>query len=157
MRPAGVTIRHLTSHELDRAAEFIRRQDHWFTPRIVDQTPYAQYVAKLSAHGRLLAAEGDAQGPLLGLVGYYCNDQATRVAYISYVAVDDRQRGTGLAAALVDEAFADMRSAGMVQVHVKCSADIRGVVGFYRKLGFAVIQEEALPSGVVKCTLDRAL
>lgn len=152
-----MVIRHLPAQELGRAEAFIRRQDRWFTPRIVDQTPYDRYVAKLSMHGHLLVAEHNAQGPLLGLVGYYCNDQATRVAYISYLAVDDGQRGTGLAAALMQAALDHMRASGMEQAQVKCSAHLAGLIGFYQKLGFAVIRDEALPSGVVKCTLARAL
>jgi len=67
--------------------------------RFIEGVDVDVYIAKLGEHAELLT--DSSGGRVRGLVAYYCNDQASRCAYVSLVLVDPLDRGHRLGSALV--------------------------------------------------------
>lgn len=62
--------------------------------------------------------------------------RARHVATLQTLAVDPAAKGSGFAAAMVDEAIDCMRAEGILRVELLVEADNPRGVAFYRKLGF---------------------
>ena len=58
--------------------------------------------------------------------------------WIYSVAVDERERATGIGTALMKEVEQKLRALGCLKVNLQVMPDNRGVVGFYEGLGFSV-------------------
>lgn len=62
--------------------------------------------------------------------------RSRHVAILTTLAVDPSGKGTGLAAAMVDEAIDLMRAEGVLRVELTLEADNARAYAFYRKRGF---------------------
>ena len=79
----------------------------------------------------------DASGIRAFLVGFHSAD-APDEAYIHFVGVDPRDRGTGVARALYARFFAQAAAAGRHTVRAITSPANTGSVAFHRAMGFEV-------------------
>lgn len=100
-----------------------------------------EYIAKLFDKARfVISAERDV---CHGFVAYYCNDEASRTAYITLVLVAPSARKEGLAQSLVSFVLDAVRrknfSQCLLEVHKANIAALR----LYEKLGFSVSEERA--------------
>lgn len=62
--------------------------------------------------------------------------RARHVATLQTLAVTPSERGTGLAKAMIEEAFECMRADGILRVELMLEVDNPRAFAFYRKLGF---------------------
>ena len=82
-------------------------------------------------------AEEDAE--VVGLAGLHVSDSLEHdgpVAKISALIVDERLRGKGIGAALVDAAEDEARRRGCVLIFLTTAERRKEAHGFYRRLGF---------------------
>ena len=83
-------------------------------------------------------AAADGTTGLAGfLVGFPSPDHPDQ-AYIHFVGVDPRERGTGLARSMYESFFERMRAEGCTVVHAVTSPVNVGSIAFHRAMGFAV-------------------
>jgi len=99
------------------------------------------YLAKLADKAEILSDWADNR--YRGFVAFYCNDQATRVAFISLVLVDPRDRGAGLGTALVACVLSIARQRGFASCRLEVARRNQGAFDLYRAQGFSVIDEGA--------------
>jgi putative acetyltransferase len=75
-----------------------------------------------------------------GVRGFYrATRQAGRsshVVILTTLAIDPAEKGTGLAAAMIEEAIEIERARGVLRVELTLEADNQRALSFYRKLGF---------------------
>jgi ribosomal protein S18 acetylase RimI-like enzyme len=65
-------------------------------------------------------------------------------AYPAHLHIDlmDRARGQGLGRALIERLLAELRSRGVVGLHLWVDAANENAIGFYRRLGFEELRRE---------------
>ena len=71
------------------------------------------------------------------MVGFPSPDHPDQ-AYIHFVGVDPRERGTGLARSMYESFFERMRAEGCTVVHAVTGPVNVGSIAFHRAMGFAV-------------------
>jgi ribosomal protein S18 acetylase RimI-like enzyme len=96
---------------------------------------FEPYFAGLLASGAFYVVPRDGR-----VRGFY---RATRqpgrsshVVILTTLAIDPSEKGTGLAAAMIEEAIEIVRAQGVLRVELTLEADNQRALAFYRKLGF---------------------
>lgn len=96
-----------------------------------------EYIDKKLRYGRILILEESDW--LLGVLGFYANDNVRCCTFLSCIVVDVSLRGQGWAKCLVSRWFASAESSGMVlfNLHVLCGNT--PAIAFYRKFGAVIL------------------
>jgi predicted GNAT superfamily acetyltransferase len=83
----------------------------------------------------------------------------SRFVYVDRIMVDDAAQGTGIAARLYEELFAQARKAGHILVTCEVNAAPRNLRSerFHARMGFVEAGEAGLPSGKRVRYLERSL
>lgn len=100
-------------------------EDLAFFERIVESEKAAAYVTR---------SNGEITGALIGGCFHHS-------ASICHLVVADNYRGQDLGIALCQQALSDFRRHGARRVHLLVMAENKGVVGFWRRLGFVSATE----------------
>lgn len=139
--PEGIEVTTLRPGDEDTAHEMIYRRtgwtdipghhhrgyDEWRSLFLPEAVPY---------HRHVLAWE---DGRLLGIaVGRVFSDGT---GWVSQLAVDRDQQGRGLGRALLLESFARSIEAGATKVGLSVSAENRGALGLYQRVGLEIDRE----------------
>lgn len=117
-------------------AEHLSRCDVDFIPPLSGRVEIIDYAHKVAA--KAMRFEAWADGTLVGLVAAYCNDQATRSAYITSVSVLREWIGKGIAARLMNQCLAHAKASGMRQVSLEVASANTPAIKLYAKCGFVV-------------------
>lgn len=110
------------------------RQDEGFLGGVDVET----YLTKLDRHAEFVSDH--AGDRCRGFVAFYCNDQSTKMAYITLVLVDSRDRRSGLGRALVNQVIEVARRRGFRTCRLEVANDNFAAVRLYEGLGFATIE-----------------
>jgi ribosomal protein S18 acetylase RimI-like enzyme len=109
--------------------------------RFVEQYDIEAYMAKLGERAEILS---DAvEGRCRGFVAFYCNDQATKRAFITLVLVDPRDRGLGIGRALVACVLDLAKRRGFTSCGLEVAKHNEAARAMYRSLGFQLIEDRA--------------
>jgi ribosomal protein S18 acetylase RimI-like enzyme len=121
-------IRGLIRQELARDSRFL-------------DVPLDPYCEKLFQHAEF--ALSWSRQVCQGFVAYYCNDHATRVAYITMIIVTPEARGTGIGRALVQFVRERARCSGFTYLRLEVGKANTRATAFYKQLGFRQLEERA--------------
>lgn len=97
------------------------------------------YLVKLGAHADILVSSTPDR--CRGFVAYYCNDTATRRAYITLVLVHPDDRGAGIGRSLVGCVLNLARQRGFLSCRLEVDKDNRSARDLYASLGFRIIED----------------
>lgn len=103
--------------------------------------PYRDIERKLTVQPELFLVAEDDAGMIAGTVMAGFDGHR---GWLSYLAVDEAHRGTGLGRALVDAAEHRLTAAGCPKVMLMVRADNAAVVEFYDHLGYATDEVRVL-------------
>ena len=78
-----------------------------------------------------------------GFVAFYCNNTATRQAYITLVLVAPEDRATGLGRTLVTGVLEICRQRGFATCRLEVRNDNAAALAMYQSLGFTVAEARA--------------
>jgi ribosomal protein S18 acetylase RimI-like enzyme len=109
--------------------------------RFIEGVEMDAYLAKLSDRAEILS--DSVAGRCRGFVAYYCNDLATRRAYITLVLVDPRDRRVGLAVSLIACVLSIAKQRGFTSCRLEVSRSNQAAHEMYLSQGFRVIEERA--------------
>jgi ribosomal protein S18 acetylase RimI-like enzyme len=109
-----------------------------FVPPLSTRVELGDYAKKLASKATRFEAWSD--GTLIGLVAAYCNDQASRIAYITSVSVLKQWSGQGIAARLVNLCIQHAKDAGMHKIRLEVAQANTPAIQLYKKNGFTVSQ-----------------
>lgn len=115
-------------------ARLLRACDARFVPPLSRRVDIDAYADKLAVHARLVEAWEEER--LAGLVALYCDDHATRTAFITNVSVDVDHARRGIAGRLLLQAMAIAHTAGMRRIALEVDAGNTVAIALYRKHGF---------------------
>lgn len=124
----------LNTASVDEVAEHLRRCDCDFVPSLSSRVDIRNYAQKIANNATRF--EAWASGTLIGLVAVYCNDQGSRVAYVTSVSVLQAWTGKGIAASLMNWSSGYARDAGMRQITLEVATSNGAAVRLYEKSGF---------------------
>jgi ribosomal protein S18 acetylase RimI-like enzyme len=118
----------------DTIANLVREEQEHQHNRLVEGVDLDAYLAKL----------GDsAEGRCRGFVAFYCNDQATKQAYITLVLVNPRDRGLGIGRTLVACVLALAKRRGFTSCRLQVARHNEVAHAMYVSLGFRVVDDRA--------------
>ena len=106
--------------------------------RFIEGVDLDRYFAKLDAHAEILS--DCTAGRCRAVVAFYCNDLSTRVAFITLVVVDPRDREHGVGRTLVHAALELARGRGFTSCRLEVARDNDAAQSMYRSLGFRLVQ-----------------
>lgn len=109
--------------------------------RFVENVDIDAYLVKLGEKAEVLSDSGG--GRCRGIVAYYCNDYATRQAYISLVLVDPRDRGSGIGRALVGCVLDMAKRRGFTSCRLEVAKYNEAAYAMYLSLGFRLVDTRA--------------
>ena len=107
-----------------------------FVPPLTDRVEIIDYARRIvSKATRFEAWSGNM---LIGLVAAYCNDQETRIAYITSVSVLREWTKRGIAACLMKQCIDYAEKIGMRHISLDVAVDNTQAIKLYEKFGFVV-------------------
>ncbi len=119
----------------DAMTALIRGEQSRQEDRFIEGVVLEDYLQKLHDRAEIVCAAA-ADGRCRGLVAFYCNDAATRRAFITLVVVDPIDRGTGLGRQLVGEALAAMKGRGFASCRLEVARENTAAHSLYTSMGF---------------------
>ena len=118
----------------EEIVEHLLRCDADFVPPLSTRVKISDYAQKIAS--KATRFEAWSGGTLVGLVAAYCNDQETRVAYITSVSVLRECMSKGIAANLVSQCIEHAKASGMRQISLEVASDNTPAIKLYEKSGF---------------------
>ncbi len=112
-----------------------------FVPALSGRVEIGEYAAKIAS--KALRFEAWWGGRLVGLVAAYCNDPATRIAYITSVSVVRGWAGKGIAADLISRCIEHAQAAGMRAISLEVADNNETAIRLYEKCGFVAGKAKA--------------
>lgn len=105
--------------------------------RFIEGTDVERYLAKLEERAEILS--DCVADRCRGVVAFYCNDHATKQAFITLVVVDPRDRDLGVGRALVNGVLALARARGFTTCRLEVTQHNQVAQAMYASLGFRVV------------------
>jgi len=104
-----------------------------FDPPLSERTDIPEFARRVLEHGHVLCVRDAVDTK--AIMGFYCNDMTTRLAYMTILAVKREYRRQGLARLLFGKALEMVTAAGMSRVRLRTTAN-HPVIKMYREFGF---------------------
>lgn len=101
-----------------------------------DELSLREWLIKVSTKGTLISAIEDNK--LVGLLGFYANDMATKKAFLTLIVVDEEHQGTGLGSRLFNKFVSMSRDAGMAVCELNVVKTNVKAILFYERKGLTV-------------------
>lgn len=117
-------------------ADHLKCCDADFYPPLSSRLAINDYAKKI-AH-KATRFEAWSGGTLIGLIAVYCNDQNSRVAFITSVSVLREWTGKGIAAHLLNQCIEHARTIGMQQISLEVANSNAHAIHLYKKIGFVL-------------------
>lgn len=118
--------------------KFLEEVNHEFSPSLDYKVVLRDYATKIQEQASVII-ETDRSG-ICGMVVFYCNNQETKLAYISLVGVSTRARSQGIASRLVKSVceYINTKEFYKIGIHSNNPSAIR----IYQQLGFSIVEDE---------------
>lgn len=127
----NISIRCLS--ELPEKAEVIAACDSAFANPVTARKNYPELLGKIHSFGLFFAACTDEP---VGYIAMYANDNRSRTAFITLVAVKPGCQGMGIAGHLMERALSAARENGMEKVRLEVKKGNNPAISLYQKYGF---------------------
>jgi len=125
--------------EKDRIDAVIRLCDPAFPNPISCRDNYPSMLDKIHTHGIFFAA---CTAEPVGYAAMYANDQTTRTAFMTLMAVKPGCQGMGIGKQLMERCFAAAKENGMVRVRLEVRKNNPRAISLYERYGFLADGQE---------------
>jgi ribosomal protein S18 acetylase RimI-like enzyme len=125
----------------DAIRNLIRDEQARQSGRFIEGVEIETYLRRLDEQAEVVAEVAD--GRCRGLVAFYCNNLATRQAYITLVLVAPPDRATGLGRTLVNSVLDACRGRGFTTCRLEVRDDNTAALAMYQSLGFTMVEERS--------------
>ena len=115
--------------------------EHARRPELFAAVDLAAYLVKLADKAEILS--DSFAGRCRGVVAFYCNDQATKQAFITLVLVDPRDRGMGIGRALVACVLDLAARRGFTSCRLEVAQRNETARALYQSMGFRMVEVRA--------------
>lgn len=114
---------------------FMTRLDPDFSEPLINRgIDLSEYLDKLLTKGEVVGVY--SRHEILALAAFYCNDETGRNAYLSYIAISQEMRKSGLAQNLMGQVVEKSKAAGMATITTDISPGRSQLMAFYVKFGY---------------------
>jgi GNAT superfamily N-acetyltransferase len=125
-----------------RIFQFFEIVDKEFSPRLSERVNLTVYANKLAEEAvNLFMVEGDRD---IAHVAFYCNDQRSKVAYISSIGVLPEFYGSGIAKSLLVKVVDKCLSEEMKLLNLEVDVENLKAIKFYEKNGFTFVSDKIM-------------
>lgn len=138
-----------TAQNRELLLTFLKASDKQFAIPISSKVDLVQYSERILEGGRVIGVIDN--GKLAAAVFFYCNDNVTRSAYITFLCSLPNYRGKGYARKVVSKALSYSKMKGMGSV--RTDSVNPSAVGLYRSLGF-IETSRILEGDLIKYNLE---
>lgn len=132
--------------DLDTLVKFLRQEDNAFPIPLSKKIDILDYARKIHKHGKSLAYMDN--GKVVGLALYYDNNQQSKTAYLSMIAVLKEYQGRGIASILLDAFLRSSRHSGMLTAELFTHRANTYAINLYEKFGFNPSTDSARPDDI---------
>lgn len=108
--------------------------DSDFVPALSSYVDIKLYCKKLHKKAEIISAKVDKR--IAGITAIYCNNQKTRIAYISLLCVDSKYRNKGIAKIMLKKAVQLALQKDMVVIRVQTSVYNSNAINLYYSQGY---------------------
>lgn len=126
------------SSDVTRLAEYLMAVDSDFEVPLSSKTDLYIFTEKLLSKGHLLAVIED--NVIMGINGFYCNDQINKIAHFSILSCKQEIRGKGYARRLVEKMIEICKANTMKKIH--CDSVNPIAICLYKSCGFIEYRTE---------------
>ena len=109
--------------------------------RFIEGVDLEAYLSKLADRAEILS--DSLSESCRGFVAFYCNDQATKQAFITLVLVDPRDRGLGIGRSLVGCVLEIAKRRGFTSCRLEVTKRNVQAHAMYLSMGFRVVEGHA--------------
>ncbi len=133
--------------------QFLQKVEKDFTPPLFERINVVDYYLKIKKNAEVIVCrEGEA---IVGVLIFYCNNNNTKIAYVTLLAVDSEYRGKGIASHLLDMACIFSKEKKMEKIGIHTNN--YGAYLCYKKNGFEEIENTPLSSGLIRYYLEKKI
>lgn len=122
--------------------QYLRTVDKDFEIPLSSKVDLEFYADKLLGSGYVLAVMESVQ--IVSVIGFYCNNQQTKVAHLPLLSSLKNVRGKGYAKLLIKNMIFVCKENGMNKIY--CDSVNPVAIGLYKSMGFIEIKEENINS-----------
>ncbi len=141
-----ITYRIASYNDLYSVKSLLCAIDKTFPIPLSAKTDLAELAAKFIDKGYVyLAIEYEN---LVGMVGFYANDNETHKAYISVVGVLENYQGQGIGKRIVLDSLTICKEKGMTSCILYTHKTNIGAIAMYEKLGFIAEEDKNRPHDI---------
>ncbi len=121
-------------NEFSRVFSFLKENDDEFIPSLSSRVDVEKYAKKLAYYGHNIFVRSDDVD--VAHAGFYVNDKKSGIAYLSSICVAKKQRGSNVAAQLLERVMICAASEGMVGLQLEVCGSNNRAIAFYQKHDF---------------------
>ncbi|MCU7995609.1 GNAT family N-acetyltransferase [Shewanella glacialipiscicola] len=120
---------------------FLLEVDADFSPPLSSRLNLAAYANKIQANA--IVVEDIIDGNLIkGIAATYANDESTRTAYLTFIAVKTCFRGLGVARKLIEKTEHILVKKGFFRLRLEVYKG-NEAINLYKRLGFEIYKEDS--------------
>lgn len=147
-----ITSKSSIYYDLIKLQSILLELDKLFDPVLSSRTNLQQYAEKINKYANLELAI-DHNKNITGLLAYYCNNQQTKIGFITLLGVLPEYQNAGIAKKLLLNCISGCIREKMKIVTVKTEVANSKAISFYQKNGFNM-QEMFYDSDIKKVRLN---
>lgn len=128
-------IEHIDTQAYARVYALLKKIGKYYTPSLDIQIKNMDnYVKKIVIYSDIFIAIDNTHD--IGLLSLYCNNYATKKAFISTIGVDANYNGQGIAQNLLDLVIAHVKNQNFLTIELEVNKQNFRAISFYKKNGF---------------------
>lgn len=133
-------IKKLSKKDENQLLFFIKKEDKSFPEPLSSRVDLKEYVNKLLNNAIIYAVED--MNTYAGVICYYKNDYNSKVAYLTYLCVNNDYRKRKIGQKLIDIMINDCKHDKFNKIILETSKDNVIAQKFYEKNGFFCVKED---------------
>ena len=141
-----ITIRPCNSDSKDRIISILRKIDDEVIPSISSRIDIATYADKLLS--RAVCLDAFIEHTYVGFAAVYCNDSASRTAFLSIIGVHPEFRGRSIGRTLLTNVSASAADNEMRVIELETHENNHSAITLFEQFGFERISQQK--SGAVR-------
>ncbi|GAB5413438.1 MAG: hypothetical protein Cons2KO_10410 [Congregibacter sp.] len=138
----------LDTSNRERILQFLNVVDKDFAPALSSRVDLGKYADKLAGDATNLFAVAD--GLDIAHAAFYCNDEQSKVAYLSSIGVLPRFQRSGVAGRLLEECLRRCFAKDMRRIELEVNAENKKAIRFYKKHGFRFVSDTIMQRSCCK-------
>ena len=119
----------------------MKDEDESLTIPLSKRVDLEQFAEKILSFGEVYAYCEEEK--ILGLIAFYANDKEKRIAYLTYICVNEKNRVKGMGLQMMDWMRKVCMEKGMKKIRLSTNVKNKNAQRFYENQGYQKIESSA--------------